>query len=148
MEDYLDIHVLLDSSRGAFPDVRHRAATHTSWFITTILPLIFGETRQNSNGDTYSVRDVAEQHVLEDFQGNFIPSLQDFLEQIPLQDWMDNGLNGDLPSSRKALADIPNRPPTVSPTSPWHEPFSTIEDEFDVDSDSIHRPCGGAGVMD
>ncbi len=41
-EDYMDIHLLMDSTKGTFPDNRHRAITHNSWFTTNILPLIFG----------------------------------------------------------------------------------------------------------
>lgn len=31
-EDYLELHDLMDSSKSAFPDNRHRALTHNSWF--------------------------------------------------------------------------------------------------------------------
>lgn len=125
----------MDSSRAAFPDVRHRAATHTSWFIETILPKIFGDVIKNSEGSSCSVREIAERHVLEDYGYNFIPSLQDFLETIELKDWMDNGRNGDLPPSRRKLIGVPNRPPTT----PLQD-----DDEYDLE----HQGCGGAGMLD
>lgn len=34
-EDYIEIHNLMDSSKGAIPDNRHRALTHNSWFFLT-----------------------------------------------------------------------------------------------------------------
>lgn len=40
-EDYLEIHDLLDSSKSAFPDNRHRALTHNNWFFF-IVERIFG----------------------------------------------------------------------------------------------------------
>ncbi len=63
--DYIDIHILLDSTKSTFPDNRHRAITHNSWFTTTILPLIFGQTRTNSDNKEYNVKDVGEYHILE-----------------------------------------------------------------------------------
>ena len=99
--DYLDIHILLDSTKGSFPDNRHRAITHNSWFTTNILPLIFGQTRINSDGKTYNVKDVGEHHILEDFRMKFIPSVQDYLENMSLEPWMNNGLG--VPNSAKML---------------------------------------------
>ena len=84
----MDIHNLMDSSKSAIPDNRHRALTHNSWFIGSILERIFGATFVNSAGQTVSVRDVAEQHVLEDFGGRFIPTAQDYLQEIEYRDWM------------------------------------------------------------
>jgi hypothetical protein len=99
-EDYIDIHNLMDSSKAVIADNRHRALTHNSWFIGTILEKIFGVTRKNSAGKTYSVRDVGEQHVLEDYGFKFIPSAQDFIAEMEYKDWMQNGL-GNPPSYAK-----------------------------------------------
>jgi hypothetical protein len=49
-----------------------------------------------------SVRDVAEQHILEDFGGKYIPSAQDYLEHMSFQEWMNNGRSG-TPSSHKKI---------------------------------------------
>lgn len=99
-EDYLDIHVLMDTSKGTIADNRHRALTHNSWFIMEIIPRIFGETMKNSDGKTFSVRDIAEQHILEDFGNRFIPSAQDYLAEMEFKDWMQNG-HGHPPSFAK-----------------------------------------------
>lgn len=99
-EDYLDIHNLMDSSKAAIADNRHRALTHNSWFIGTILEKIFGVTRTNSAGKFYSIRDIGEQHVLEDNRGKFIPTAQDYLQEIESKQWMQNGA-GVPPSSAK-----------------------------------------------
>lgn len=40
-EDYLDIHNLLDSSKAALCDSRHRVLTHNSWFVGVILEKIW-----------------------------------------------------------------------------------------------------------
>lgn len=86
--DYMDIHNLMDSSKAAMADNRHRALTHNTWFVNVILERIFGSTLINSDGGAVSVRDVAEQHILEDYGGRFIPTAQDFLQDIPYQNWM------------------------------------------------------------
>lgn len=99
-EDYLPIHNLLDSSKATIADNRHRALTHNSWFIGTILEQIFGVVIENSDGRKISVRTIGEQHVLEDFGGRYIPSAQDYLAEIEYKPWMQNG-RGTPPSFAK-----------------------------------------------
>ena len=101
-EDYLPIHDLMDMSKGTIADSRHRALTHNSWFLSVILEKIFGHNITNSNGRLVSVRDVGEQHVLEDFGGRFIPSAQDYLQEIELKEWMVMG-RGVPPSFGKLV---------------------------------------------
>lgn len=102
-EDYILIHELLDSSKAVIADNRHRALTHNSWFISTIIPKIFGEVfKRQSDGCLVSTRDVAELHVLEDYRKRFIPSASDFLSKIPYEPWMQNGESG-TPESYKNL---------------------------------------------
>jgi hypothetical protein len=98
-EDYLSIHNLLDSSKGTIADSRHRALTHNAWFLF-ILERIFGVTITNSDGRKVSVRDIGEQHILEDYRKRFIPSAQDFLQEIEVKEWMVSG-KGEPPSSYK-----------------------------------------------
>lgn len=92
----------MDSSKAAMADNRHRALTHNAWFIGYVLERIFGTTITNSDGKKISVRDIGEQHVLEDFGGKFIPSAQDYLSEIEFQDWMQNG-RGTPPSYAKIM---------------------------------------------
>lgn len=99
-EDYLAIHDFLDSSKGQIADSRHRALTHNAWFLSTVLERVFGHNVTNSDGRLVSVRDVGEQHVLEDYGGRYIPSAQDFLQEIELQEWMVKG-QGAPPSFAK-----------------------------------------------
>ena len=102
-EDYIEIHELLDSSKAAVADNRHRVLTHNSWFISYILPRIFGETfKRKSDNRIVSTRDIAEQHVLEDYKMKFIPTPQDFIEHMDYLPWMQNALAG-MPSSAKNL---------------------------------------------
>lgn len=105
-EDYLPIHNLMDSSKGAIPDNRHRALTHNSWFISAggPLELIFGVVIKNSDGKEVSVRDIGEQHILEDFGNRFIPTVQDYLAEMEYKLWMNNGA-GECPPSHKKIAD-------------------------------------------
>lgn len=99
-EDYVGIHDFLDSSKSVFPDNRHRALTHNSWFIF-VVERVFGHNIQNSEGKAVSVRAIAEQHILEDFGGKWIPTPQDYLEGMEFQNWMNNGIEGCPTSHRK-----------------------------------------------
>jgi hypothetical protein len=101
-EDYIAIHNLMDSSKGTIADSRHRALTHNAWFVGTILEQVFGVTLTNSDGKTISVRDIGEQHVLEDYRKRFIPSAQDFLQEMEVREWMVAGM-GEPPTSAKRL---------------------------------------------
>lgn len=101
-EDYLPIHDLMDKSKGTIADSRHRALTHNAWFISEILERIFGTFIVNSAGRKVQVRDIGEQHVMEDYNNRFIPSAQDFLEEIPIKEWMIAG-RGEAPNSVKAI---------------------------------------------
>ncbi len=102
-EDYMEIHEFMDSSKAAFPDNRHRCLTHNSWFIGTILPKVFGETfKRKSDDKIVNTRDIGEQHVLEDFKMKFIPSAQDFLQELEFLPWMQNAM-GEPPSSHKKI---------------------------------------------
>ena len=102
--DYMSIHNLMDSSKGAIGDNRHRALTHNSWFIGADGPLekIFGPVIINSDGREVSVRDIGEQHILEDFGMKFIPTAQDYLQEMEIKNWMNNGKEG-VPSSFKKI---------------------------------------------
>lgn len=111
-EDYLEIHAFMDCSKGSMADNRHRALTHNSWFLSNILERIHFSnscpmlpngtfpTIKNSEGKVVSVRDIGEQHILEDYAGRFIPSAQDFLCEMEYKPWMQNG-KGTPPSFEK-----------------------------------------------
>jgi hypothetical protein len=112
-EDYEEIHNFLDCSKSSFSDNRHRALTHQSFFIGTILERIHFSNSgpmtpdnrfpyiMNSDGKKVFVRDIGEQHVLEDFKNRFIPSAADFLNELEFKDWMQNGM--DIPPSFKKI---------------------------------------------
>lgn len=85
MEDYLAIHEFIDHSKAVIADMRHRALLHSAWGIY-VTERVFGSLITNSDGKQVSVRDVAEEHVIEDL--GFIPSAQDWLEHIPIEGWM------------------------------------------------------------
>ena len=84
-EDYIDIHERMDSTKSAHAEVTHRCVFHSAFGIY-IIEEIFGRFVTNSDGKQVFVRDIAEQHVLEDL--GFIPSLSDWLKEMPAQPWM------------------------------------------------------------
>lgn len=84
-EDYIPIHDFLDSSKAHIPDMRHRALLHSS-FGCYIAEQIFGTVLENSDGKIYSVRDICEEHIIEDL--GTIPTVQDYLGELPMLDWL------------------------------------------------------------
>jgi hypothetical protein len=85
-EDYLAIHHWFDCTKELEPTFRHRVLRHHTHGIFEC-EKIFGITITNSDGKEIPVRVIGEQHVMEDFSG-FIPTVQDWLKDIPYQDWM------------------------------------------------------------
>jgi len=83
--DYSKIHNFIDSSKAHFCDARHRAILHNSFGIY-LTEQVFGETITNSDGKVIPVREIAEQHVLEDL--GFVPSVKDYLDGMPFYDWI------------------------------------------------------------
>ena len=84
-DDYADIDDFIDSSKIAFPDIRHRALLHSS-FGCFVVEQMFGRTRVNSAGVTYSPRDIAEDHIIQDL--GFIPTVEKYLNNMEIQPWM------------------------------------------------------------
>ena len=97
-EDYIDIHEFIDSSKSSHADMRHRAILHSAFGIY-VTALIFGVMEQqrdgawkrmpyirNTDGKIVQVRDVAEQHVIDDL--GRIPSVSDWLKHMTLESWM------------------------------------------------------------
>jgi hypothetical protein len=85
VEDYIDVHEFIDSTKSAMPDVRHRAILHSAFGIY-LCQTVFGVYRTNSAGRDYSIRDVAEDHVIEDL--GFIPTIEKYLNNMAIQPWM------------------------------------------------------------
>lgn len=119
-EDYLAIHEFMDSSKSVMCDARHRALTHNTWFITTILDRVFGSAIKNSDGKMIPVREIGERHCLEDFGERFVPSAQDYLQFLAPQPWMNNG--ADAPPSTPAFA-----PKTVGTEETMKEVRKAVE---------------------
>ena len=105
-DDYMDIHDFMDSTKSALADVRHRAVLHSAFGIY-LVEKVFGQTRTNSDNRVYSIRDIAEDHVKEDL--GFIPSMETWLRNIPIQDWMmgkrEVGKTGFIPMKEDITID-------------------------------------------
>lgn len=85
VEDYLPIHNFFDTSKQTLPDVRHRAVLHSAFGIF-LLEKVFGDYITNSDGDKVAVRDLGEEHVLQDM--GFIPTVERWLRNMPIEEWM------------------------------------------------------------
>jgi hypothetical protein len=76
-EDYIHLHEWMDSSKQMLPDLRHRAFFHNSWGIY-LGQEKFGHAIKNSDGRDIAVRDILEQHVIEDM--GYIPTVADWFK--------------------------------------------------------------------
>lgn len=85
VEDYMPIHNWFDHTKAHVADMRHRMLLHNSWGIY-LCEQVFGEYFENSDGKIIQVRDVAEQHVMDDL--GTIPSLDKCLQSMTLEKWM------------------------------------------------------------
>lgn len=82
VEDYLPIHDFFDSTKAAWADTRHRAVLHSTFGIF-LVERIFGTYITNSDGRQVSVRDVGEDHVVEDC--GFIPTIERWFRDLPVE---------------------------------------------------------------
>jgi len=81
-QDYIELHNWFDQTKQNVPDVRHRLILHNAFGIF-LLEKQFGITLKNSAGRTFSVRDVGEDHVLEDL--GTIPTLEKCLSLVNIE---------------------------------------------------------------
>jgi hypothetical protein len=85
IDNYLPIHNFMDSTKAALPDARHRAILHSSFGIF-LAEQLFGTYITNSDMRLVSVRQIAEDHVMEDL--GFIPTMERWFENMKLEEWM------------------------------------------------------------
>lgn len=110
VEDYIQLHELLDSPKSCMNNNSARLLTHNTWFIYNIIPKIFGYNIINSDGKSVDTVDIAMLHVAEDFKMKGIPTPQDYLENLVVQPWMNNGVK-PIPSveAQKEARELLNR---------------------------------------
>lgn len=89
--DYQAVHDFFDHSKAAVADVRHRAMLHSAWGIF-LVEQVFGTYITNSEGRQVCVRDIGEQHVLEDL--GRIPTMGDWLKHMEIAPWMGGSARG------------------------------------------------------
>lgn len=87
-EDYLPVHEFIDGTKQAFGDVRHRAILHNTYGIWLVQE-VHGRVLEVNKGKhivKVPVREIAEQHILEDL--GWIPTPGDWLENMDIKAWM------------------------------------------------------------
>lgn len=120
--DYQAIHDWFDSTKSSVADMRHRMILHNAFGIF-LCEQVFGTMEQkadgswirmpyivNSEGAKVQVRDIAEQHVLDDL--GQIPSLDKCLSSMELENWMGGPIRarkvmrlGDLKGANIEIVD-------------------------------------------
>lgn len=95
-EDYLEIHQFMDSAKEHLGTIVHRLILHNTFGIA-LAEKMFGDIIQtgtgkfvkqnfitNSDGKKVFVRDIAQEHVLEDLHGK-IPTLSQQFQDITVE---------------------------------------------------------------
>lgn len=88
-EDYLSIHEFVDSSKQFVGDFGHRALLHSTWgcwLAEEIFGPIMPVLTENGNIRDVPVREIVEQHILEDL--GWLPSPGDYLQHMERKQWM------------------------------------------------------------
>jgi hypothetical protein len=102
-EDYQAVHDFFDSSKASLADMRHRALLHSSFGIF-LVERVFGTTITNSEGRKISVRDIGEDHVIEDL--GFIPTVEKWLRNMNEEPWMAGYERGSSKDKTKKFIPI------------------------------------------
>jgi len=131
IDDYIPIHEKMDCSKAYLSDNRHRALTHTMFWVREVMIPIFGSYIVVKKGDkevTISVKDICEQHILEDFRMKFIPTVQDYLQEMEFKTWMQNG-KGIPNSAARLYPELKEEEPKETPpeTTPEVEVVKKVE---------------------
>lgn len=106
--EYLAIHDFLDSPKAAHPDMRHRALLHNSFGIY-VAERVFGTFITLSTGRIVQVRDIAEQHVIDDM--GRIPTVSDYLDHLPMLPWLGG------PKRKRTTTRIGDNAPSIDEIS-------------------------------
>jgi hypothetical protein len=125
--DYQPIHDWFDATKAHLPDLRHRALRHHSEGIF-LAEQVFGTTITNSSGRAIPVRQVGEQHVLEDL--GRIPTAADWLRELQLKPWMLRKARLGQESLAEAIGDRDSN----HPESPSPSPDAFVIADLDPDS--------------
>lgn len=133
-EDYIKIHDWFDSTKQVVPDVRHRAILHSAFGIF-LAEQVFGHNITNSDEKVISVRDIGEQHVLEDM--GTIPTMQDWLREMPIKPWMSRPdkkveeMKLEEIDETGRIRQVPLFPVTPTPVNPsWPNIYPTTQPSF------------------
>jgi RNA-binding protein YlmH len=92
-EDYIAIEEFIDGTKKAFGDVRHRAILHNT-FGCWLAQEVFGRVIQLEGGKQVAVREIAEQHILEDL--GFIPTIENWMENMEIKQWMSGAQRKEI----------------------------------------------------
>lgn len=99
-DDYIRIHMIMDSSKLFLADWRHRALLHNTFGIHLFETLLGPSFMRPSDGVAVCTRTVVSQHIMEDLKA--IPTPGEFLREMPLRPWMA----GISPSNKKRMQEM------------------------------------------
>ncbi|MEA3387551.1 MAG: hypothetical protein U9Q66_04175, partial [Patescibacteria group bacterium] len=118
-KDYIEVHKFFDTFRNAVGDPRHRMFLHNTVGIM-ICEMVFGDFIENSEKKRIAVRDIAEQHIMEDL--GQIPLPTEWLDNINAKEWV-KPFAAKLEKAYKKIQEGNNLEPLID--------MSEIEDNHD-----------------
>lgn len=90
--DYVQLHEVMDMTKGALPDSRHRMMLHNAMGIHVVERCVGPMLERASDGALVPVRAILEQHIVEDL--GFIPTLEEAFSSMELSPWMSRRTRG------------------------------------------------------
>lgn len=104
-EDYIDLHEFIDQFKDSVGDLTHRQYLHNTkgpW----IAQAVFGHRIENSSGTMVSVREIVENHIVEDL--GWIPSPADWSAFLQPKVWMGGRRNKFIGREELLEQSMPN----------------------------------------
>lgn len=136
-QDYQAIHDWIDGSKAHFGDFRHRALRHHTLGVFDA-EQVFGTFIKNSDHKLVTVRQIAEQHVIEDM-GSLV-TVQDWLAELKPQPWMNRPqkLSRAVQDAARREPD-PVEPPRMTLASPLEELLADNLRAWEGEEDSVQE---------
>ena len=98
--DYFQLHQLMDSAKISIPDVRHRMMFHHEEGIGFIKSILGDKLKITGTKKRVPTATICREHIDEDL--SFIPTLQQYLNLIKQEEWMNKAMNSvPKPSKRQ-----------------------------------------------
>lgn len=124
-QEHLPVHDWFDETKAWISDLRHRTIRHHAEGIIQSLSTF--QPIELPTGRLVAIRRISERHVLEDL--GEIPNAADYLQHLPLQDWMRSRVS-TAQHAENSAARFGGTPELYLPIHQWlDETFGWMPDD-------------------